>query len=217
MFAGPLGRHPARTMRAEATAGHWSAPVRGRERADVDGNLVETLRHGVPGSVEALLAIHGARIHRLASRITCDEQDAEEVVQDVLLTVTRKIDGFKGWACFRSWLHRIVVNTALLKRRRRHGRQAEVAWDAPWQPGDEPGRELRPPDPALEKELRAVLSSAIGDLPVDHRTTFLWHDVEGRSSTEIARALHISVPAVRTRLHRSRLFLRTRLTEYAVR
>jgi RNA polymerase sigma-70 factor (ECF subfamily) len=69
-------------------------------------------------------------------------------------------------------------------------------------------------EPALQSELRRVLSTAIDDLPQDYRTAFLMHDVEGLSNPEIAEALGISLPAVKSRVHRSRLFLRERLSRY---
>jgi RNA polymerase sigma-70 factor (ECF subfamily) len=69
-------------------------------------------------------------------------------------------------------------------------------------------------EPALQTELRTVLTTAINDLPTDYRTAFLMHDVEGLSNPEIAETLHISLPAVKSRVHRSRLFLRERLARY---
>ena len=73
---------------------------------------------------------------------------------------------------------------------------------------------LRAEEPALQSELRTVLTTAINDLPGDYRTAFLLHDVEGLSNPEIAETLHISLPAVKSRVHRSRLFLRNRLSDY---
>jgi hypothetical protein len=69
-------------------------------------------------------------------------------------------------------------------------------------------------EPALQTELRTVLTTAINDLPADYRTAFLMHDVEGLSNPEIAETLHLSLPAVKSRVHRSRLFVRKKLTDY---
>ena len=74
----------------------------------------------------------------------------------------------------------------------------------------------RAEEPALQTELRTVLTTAINDLPGDYRTAFLLHDVEGLSNPEIAETLHISLPAVKSRVHRSRLFLRSRLDSAAL-
>jgi RNA polymerase sigma-70 factor, ECF subfamily len=191
-------------------------------RVDRDAALVDALRRGDPEAPERLLDTYGDRVYRLAIRITGNEQDAEEVVQDALWTAARKVDTFKGEAAFGSWVYRITANTAYQKLRGRQGRRQEVLWDD-LLPGLDEQRPYGEPvadwsgkveEPGLQTELRGVLSSAIDDLPTDYRTAFLMHDVEGLSNPEIAEALHISLPAVKSRVHRSRLFLRERLSRY---
>ena len=170
-------------------------------RGDRDGDLVEQLRQREAGAVEALVGAYGDRAYRLAMRITGSRPDAEEAVQDTLMAVTRKIDTFRGAAAFGSWIYRITANAAYQKlRERRNERNA--------MPSDEHGRSN---DPALETELRVVLRAAINELPEDHRVAVLLHDVEGRSSPEIARTLRLTPGAVKSRLHRARRFLRDRL------
>src|SRR5437762_7795764 len=191
-------------------------------KADRDAGLVEQLRRQESGAAEALVATYADKVYRLAIRITGNEQDAEEVVQDALWTAARKIDTFKGESAFGSWLYRITANAAYQKLRGRQGKKNEVSWDAlsPW--FDDQGHHAEPvgdwsakmEEPALQTELRTVLTTAINDLPDDYRTAFVLHDVEGLSNPEIAETLHISLPAVKSRVHRSRLFLRQRLTRY---
>jgi RNA polymerase sigma-70 factor (ECF subfamily) len=198
------------------------ASVPAAPRVDRDAGLVEQLRRQDPDAAEALVALYGDKVYRLAIRITGNEQDAEEVVQDALWTAARKIDTFKGESAFGSWLYRITANTAYQKLRSRQGKPYEVSWDdfAPW--FDEQGHHVEPSgdwsakveEPALQAELRTVLASAIDDLPGDYRTAFVLHDVEGLSNPEIAETLRISLPAVKSRVHRSRLFLRQRLSDY---
>jgi len=191
-------------------------------KPDRDAALVEGLRRQEPGAAEALVATYGDRVYRLAIRITGNEQDAEEVVQDALWTAARKIDTFKGESAFGSWLYRITANAAYQKLRSRHGKRNEVSLEDLAPSFDELGHHIEPAadwsskmeEPALQTELRTVLATAIGDLPGDYRTAFLLHDVEGMSNPEIAETLHISLPAVKSRVHRSRLFLRQRLAEY---
>jgi RNA polymerase sigma-70 factor (ECF subfamily) len=189
---------------------------------DPDAALVESLRQQDASAPEALVAAYGDRVYRLAIRITGNEQDAEEVVQDALWTAARKIDMFKGESAFGSWLYRITANAAYQKLRGRHGQKNEVSWEALLPVFDETGHHVEVPgdwstrmtEPAVQAELRTVLSTAIDELPPDYRTAFLMHDVEGLSNPEIAEALHISLPAVKSRVHRSRLFLRQRLQQY---
>jgi RNA polymerase sigma-70 factor, ECF subfamily len=191
-------------------------------RIDRDAGLVERLRRQEPGAAEALVAAYGDRVYRLAIRITGNEQDAEEVVQDALWTAARKIDTFKGESAFGSWLYRITANTAYQKLRSRQGRKNEVPWDDLLPSFDELGNHSEPvrdwsgkvEEPALQTELRTVLTEAINELPGDYRTAFVMHDLEGMSNPEIADTLRISLPAVKSRIHRSRLFLRQRLNGY---
>jgi RNA polymerase sigma-70 factor (ECF subfamily) len=193
----------------------------GSVRVDRDAALVEALRRGEPAAPELLLDTYGDRVYRLAIRITGNEQDAEEVVQDALWTAARKIGMFKGESAFGSWVYRITANTAYQKLRGRQSRRHEVPWsDLPAFDNERHHAEpivdwsTKAEEPALQAELRTVLTTAINDLPADYRTAFLMHDVEGLSNPEIAESLHLSLPAVKSRVHRSRLFLRERLSQY---
>jgi RNA polymerase sigma-70 factor (ECF subfamily) len=194
----------------------------GAPRVDRDAALVEALRRGDEAASELLLDTYGDRVYRLAIRITGNEQDAEEVAQDALWTAARKIDTFKGESAFGSWVYRITANTAYQKLRGRRSRRKEVLWDDLQPVFDDHRRHSEPvvdwsgkaEEPALQTELRTVLTTAINELPADYRTAFLMHDVEGLSNPEIAETLHLSLPAVKSRVHRSRLFLRERLSRY---
>ena len=194
----------------------------GAARVDRDAELVAALRRQDPTAPEALVTTFGDRVYRLAIRITGNEQDAEEVVQDALWTAARKIDTFKGESAFGSWLYRITANAAYQKLRSRQSKRQEISWEDLLPTFDEMGAHAEPvrdwsaraEEPALQTELRTVLTTAINDLPGDYRTAFLLHDVEGLSNPEIAETLHISLPAVKSRVHRSRLFLRSRLSDY---
>jgi RNA polymerase sigma-70 factor (ECF subfamily) len=207
---------------AEATTGSAGRIPAGAARVDRDAALVEGLRKGDPTATELLLDTYGDRVYRLAIRITGNEQDAEEVVQDALWTAARKIGMFKGESAFGSWVYRITANTAYQKLRGRQSRKHEVPWTDLRPAFDDERHHAEPiadwsgkvEEPALQAELRTVLTSAINDLPEDYRTAFLMHDVEGLSNPEIAESLHLSLPAVKSRVHRSRLFLRERLSRY---
>lgn len=203
--------------RTEGRSGARTAP-----RVDPDAALVESLRRGDEGAPEVLVTTFGDRVYRLAVRITGSEQDAEEVVQDALWTAARKIDTFKGESAFGSWLYRITANAAYQKLRSRHGKRQEISWEDLLPAFDESGRRgdverdwsARTDGPAMQAEMRSMLDQAVAELPPDYRTAFILHDVEGLSNPEIAQALKISLPAMKSRVHRSRLFLRQRLGRY---
>lgn len=193
-----------------------------RTRPDVDAALVEALRRDDPEAAATLVETYGDRVYRLARRITGSNEDAEEVAQDALWTAARKIGGFKGESAFGSWLYRITANAAYMKLRSRRSKANEIALDDVLPTLDEEGRHFEPMDDwstrvdeqALQGELREELESAIAALPPDYRAAVVLHDIEGLSNPDIAEALGISLPAVKSRIHRSRLFLRQRLSNY---
>jgi RNA polymerase sigma-70 factor (ECF subfamily) len=191
-------------------------------KVDGDGGLVEALRRDDPEAPELLVERFGDRVYRLALRITGSNEDAEEAAQDALWTAARKIQTFKGESAFGSWLYRITANAAYQKLRARRAKAAEIALDDVLPTLDQDGRHFEPMDDwsnrvdeqALQGELRRVLADAIDALPPDYRTALVMHDVEGLSNPDIADALGISLPAVKSRVHRSRLFVRKRLADY---
>src|SRR5262245_15819081 len=188
-------------------------------RIDRDGPLVAALRRGDPTAAEHLVAAYGDRACRLAKRITRNEQDSEEAVQDAFLSVIRKIDGFRGDSAFGSWLYRVVANAAYQLCRRRRGRGTDVSLARLLPVFDEHGRHVAPvadwsmsvDDPARQTELRMVLGAAIEKLPADSRAIVLLRDVEGLSHQEIAETVGLTAATVKSRVHRARLFLRKQL------
>lgn len=186
-----------------------------------DERLQQELLAGNPEAVHVLVHRYGPKIYRLAIRITGSREDAEEVSQDVLWTVVRKIGTFKGEAALGSWIYRIAANAAYQKLRARRGRE-ELSWEALLPSFDSDGHLADPgqdwtqgfEDPALQAEARRRLEEAVRALPPEYRTAFVLHDVEGLANPEIAELLGISLPAVKSRVHRSRLYLRDRLAAY---
>jgi len=216
--------HPRKgsALKSRSARGWQDGAIIGAARIDRDADLVTSLRSRERDAAEILVARYGDRLYRLAIRITGSEQDAEEVVQDALWTATRKIDTFRGDSSLSTWLHRIAVNAANQKRRTRRGRRNEVSRDELFpsfsghgQPGDPaPDWPAKVEDPALQMELRRVLTSAIDDLRDGHCISFLLHHVEGLSNHEISALLRVKVGTVKSRVHRARSFLRDRLTGY---
>jgi RNA polymerase sigma-70 factor, ECF subfamily len=197
-------------------------PVVARKAIDPDTALVEQLRRQDAGAAEALVGTYWDRVYRLAIRITGNPSDAEEVVQDALWAVSRKIDTFRGVAAFGTWLYRITANTAYQKLRRRRSTRDDVSWEDLAPSFDSEGQHVETPtdwlrrlqDPAIGSELRAVLNAAIGELSAIYRTIFILHDVDGFSNAEIAEALQLKASTIKTRVYRTRLLLRNRLADY---
>lgn len=192
------------------------------QRIDVDADLVAALRREDEDAATTLVERYGDRVYRLGLRITGSPEDAEEVAQDALWTAARKIGTFKGESAFGSWLYRIAANAAYMKLRSRKSKGREIALEDVIPAFDEEGVHFEPMDDwslrvdeqAVHNELREVLQHAIDDLPPDYRTALVMHDVEGMSNPDIAETLGISLPAVKSRVHRSRLFVRQKLSNY---
>ena len=207
--------------RAEAWKG-MAMSERASTRIDRDGRLLKALRRREPAAAELLVATYGDRAYRLASGISGNARDAEEVVQDAFWAVVRKIDTFRGESAFGSWFYRIVANTAYEKLRHRPGRRNEISLDEVLPRFLESGQHAAPigdwspslDDPSRQTELRMALIRAIDELPLDYRTALILHDVEGLSNVEVAGSLGITVANAKSRTHRARLFLRKRLGSF---
>lgn len=190
-------------------------------RGGDDRGLVEALQRGEPAAVEALVDRYGAWIHRVADRLLGAPRDAEEVTQDVLMTVVEKIGTFRREAAFSSWLYRIATNAAYERLRSRRSR-AEVSLEPLLPVFDDEGRHVHPvadwssqlDDPAVAGETRSALERAIGRLPAEYRVVFLLRDVEGLTNEQVADTLGLTVAAVKSRLHRARLVLREELAQF---
>src|SRR4051794_24610046 len=179
-----------------------------------DEELVARARAKDFVAFEELLDRYEDKVFRLAYRFVRNETDAKEILQDTFLTVWRKLDTFKGDAQFSSWVYRVTANTALMRLRaqRRHpeisteelpvGYLDRLGGTLP-APGENWAK--RPDDQLQSGELREYIQAAVDGLPELYRTVFLIRDVEGLSTEETAEVLNISIPTVKTRLHRARI------------
>lgn len=185
---------------------------------DPEAELIARLRRGDDHAFEQLVRTYGGRMLSVARRFLPNEHDARDVLQEAFAAAFRSIDGFAGGAKLSTWLHRIVVNAALMKlrtrRRRReasiddllprfaddgHHAEGVVAWDTP-------------ADELVERgEVRGLVREAIAQLPEAYRTVLLLRDIEERDTDETAALLDLTPQAVKTRLHRARQALRTLL------
>jgi len=186
-----------------------------------DEILVKKSQEGDYLSFEELVKRYESKIYNLAYRIMGNKEDASDVLQETFLQAFRKLSSFKGKAKFSTWLYRIAVNICLMKKRKKKKMEI-VSLDLPilTKKEDEIKRELRDdwsrsPLATLEhEEVKKTLSQAIDLLPEEYRTVFLLRGLNGLSNQEVAKVLGISLAAVKSRLHRARLFLRDKLSQY---
>jgi RNA polymerase sigma-70 factor (ECF subfamily) len=193
-----------------------------------DRLLVEGLQRGDQAAVRQLAELYGGRIHQLALRHMKNREDAEEVTQDVLMKVYRKIGAFRGDSALSSWIYRITFNTAMSRLRAHRGeRAAEQERDraiAALEASDE-GTPRSSADPAdwshmpdeelLRFEMRKAVEAAVRDLPEIYREPVILRDFEGLTTEEASTRLKVKDQTLKSRLHRGRLLLRERLEAFA--
>jgi RNA polymerase sigma-70 factor (ECF subfamily) len=196
-----------------------SATPRRSKSVEADASLIERLKAGDQAALEEAFNLYSAKLYNVAHKILGQAADAEEVIQDVFLTVYRKANMFQGNSQFSTWLYRLTVNAALGKIRRSKKRK-EVEYEEFLPKFQNDGHHAVRPvidwsdtldQKYQQKELQQLISSALAELkPVDKSVVVL-SDLEGLSDKEIAATLDLTVSAVKTRLHRARLFLRGKL------
>ncbi len=170
---------------------------------------------------EKVMRDYGPRVFHLARRMLGNDADAEDVAQDVLLQVVRKLHTFRGESDPATWLHRVTVNAALAhreKRARRAQREQHEDLDLFRDDGHhaQPVRpwSINPADHAQQRETTRLIEDAIAKLPEVYRDVYVLADVEGLPNAEIGDMLNLSVPAVKSRLHRARLLMRHALAKH---
>ena len=171
-------------------------------------------------SPELIYREYAPRIFNIARRMLGNDADAEDVMQEVLLLVIRKLDTFRGESQLGTWLHRVTVNAALAHRQKRANRQKHEVSEASEELGQAvygtPSNHWSslPDEPVLAAEQHELIEKAIETLPEPFRDVFVLADVEGLPNSEIADLLGLSVPAVKSRLHRARLRMRDELAPH---
>lgn len=179
--------------------------------------LIKQIKKGSQDAFEQLVEKYETKVYHLAMRFVKNQEDAEEVLQDVFVTLHRKLNLFQGKSAFSSWLYRIVVNAAFMKlRKRRQDKTVSVEDLSPsaqqhFMEGDTAKSDNTTDSYTLTRELRDILNTAISKLPDQYRSVFILRDVNGLSNQEVSEVLQLSIPAVKSRLHRSRLMLRKKL------
>jgi len=189
-----------------------------------DVDLVERMRARDESAVVELDAIYRARIQQLALRYVKTPEDAEEIAQDVLMKVYRRIDAFRGDAALSSWIYRITFNTAMSRlRSRRSVSRFEVPEQEMFADVEENGGRARRDAPdwsqmadeaLLRSQVRHKLASALPAMPTIYRAPVILRDIQGLSTEEASARLGIKEQTLKSRLHRGRAFLRARLAEF---
>jgi len=195
---------------------------RAARRRKTEGNearLIERLKEGDQDALETIFNMYSGKLYNVAHRILGAAADTEEVIQDVFWTVYRKAKSFQGHSQFSTWLYRLTVNAALGKIRRSK-KNKEVEYDEFLPKFQKDGHHLVRPvvdwsdtldEKYAEQEIHAMLSKALDQLKPLDKSVVVLSDLEGLSDNEIAATLRLTVSAVKTRLHRARLFLRGKL------
>jgi len=186
-----------------------------------DRRLIERLQARNDAAVHELAERYGSKIYQLALRQMKNREDAEEVTQDVLLKVYRKIGAFRGDSALSSWIYRITFNTAMSRLRtsklarqaqqHERNREDDEKSRTPREPAD---WSYMPDEALLRAQLRRAVFAAIKELPEIYRAPVVLRDIEGLTTEEASTRLHVKDQTLKSRLHRGRLMLRERLQAF---
>jgi RNA polymerase sigma-70 factor (ECF subfamily) len=183
-----------------------------------DDALVRLAQGGDTRAFDELVVRYRDKVYRLAFKILRHEDDAAEALQDAFTSAYRGLKSFKAESTFSTWLYRVATNASLMKYRKRRDdhlsleQSQSVQRDA--EPLAIPDWSQQPLEELLDAETREVMEEGLRRLPEELRTVFILRDEEGLSNAEVAETLELSVPAVKSRLHRARIALRDRLDRY---
>ncbi len=174
-------------------------------------------------AVAELASTYGPRIQQLAFRYVKNWEDAEEVTQDVLMKVYRKIDAFRGDAALSSWIYRITFNTAMSRLRSARASRLNEIQPLDTFATDTSERQVQEPadwssladDQVLRSEMRSQLVDALKHLPTVYRVPVILRDIQGLSTEEASAVLRVKPQTLKSRLHRGRLILRQHLSDFA--
>jgi len=187
---------------------------------DPESKLIDLAKQGDGKAFGELVKQFEDTVYSFAFKVCRDHEKAVETAQDTFVNVYLKLNQFDGKSKFSTWLYSIVANNCLMKRRKTKLEESSVSIDessdirvddlasyiVPWDPD--------PAETLLTNELKNVLDEAIKKLPMEYRVVFVMRDVEQMAGEEVAEVLGLSLPAMKSRLRRARLFLRNELRPY---
>lgn len=183
-----------------------------------DLKLIAASKAGDKRAFGRLVKKYEKTVYSFAFKICRDKEKADEAMQETFINAYRGLSSFSGKSKLSTWLYRIVTNNCLMMHRKQ-SREPTVSLEDTDLLGETGGLQVphwgeTPHDAVLNNELKEVLDKAIQKLPLEYRIVFVMRDVEGLSTEEVGKSLKLSVPAVKSRLHRARLFLRNELNPY---
>ncbi|MFA5834422.1 MAG: sigma-70 family RNA polymerase sigma factor [Bacteroidota bacterium] len=182
-----------------------------------DTTLIARIKKGDERAFAQLVKRYEQTVWGFAFKLCRNKEKAEESFQDTFINVFRKIDQFDSRSKFSTWLYTIVANNCLMNRRKRKLEGLLESLDeAPDIENEDVQRQLAtwddsPVEVMMNKELREQMDAAIQELPDEYKVVFVLRDLEEKTAEETAKILKLSVPAVKSRLRRSRIFLRHKL------
>jgi len=200
---------------------HGQNATRNSGKVEREEALVRDLKKGDLQAFDEFVERYQKKIYALAFNMTRNPMDAQDVVQEVLLTIFRKIDTFQGKSAFSSWIYRITLNAVYMKLRSKK-KQQTVSLDDMLPNFNHSGyhqekiRDWSQNSESLlfSNETREIIQNAVNLLPEKEKVVFILRDVEELSTEKVGEVLDLTVPAVKSRLHRARLFLRKKLANY---
>jgi len=196
----------------------FSQPKKDKE---IEESLVREFQGGNLKAYDKIAEIYQKKIYGLSFNLTRNQMDAQDVTQEVLLTLFRKINMFQGKSAFSSWVYRITLNTSYMKLRSKK-KEPNISIDELMPSFNKAGFQQEKIQDWSENtealmfntETRDVINKAVDLLPEKEKVVFLLRDVEGLSTEKTGEIMNLTIPAVKSRLHRARLFLRKKLSYY---
>lgn len=188
--------------------------------SDSEQNLISRAKNGDERAFTQLVRNYEQTVWGFAYKLCRNQEKAEESFQDTFINVYRKLNQFDGRSKFSTWLYSIVANNCLMNRRKRKIEELLESLDEAPDVHDETIQKQlaswddSPIETVINGEMRTALDEAIQQLPDDYKAVFVLRDLEEKTAEETAKILQLTVPAVKSRLRRSRIFLRHKLHNY---
>ena len=192
-----------------------------KENREIEEALVKDFQAGNLDAYDKIVELYQKRIYALSFNLMRNQMDAQDVAQEVLLTLFKKIHTFQGKSAFSSWVYRITLNSSYMKLRSKK-KEPKISIDELLPSFNSTGFQQEKIQDWSENtesllftnETREIINKAVSLLPEKEKVVFLLRDVEGLSTEKVSEVLDLTIPAVKSRLHRARLFLRKKLSGY---